>query len=31
MKAREIQDYFKKHADWVDWEKSVDTFKIGDP
>lgn len=31
MKAREIREYFRQHADWVNWEKSVDTFKMGDP
>jgi putative NIF3 family GTP cyclohydrolase 1 type 2 len=31
MKAREIREYFMKHAGWVDGSKTVDTFKCGDP
>jgi len=31
MKAREIQEFFLSHADWVDRARTVDTFKHGDP
>jgi len=31
MKAREIREYFLSHADWVNRETTVDTFKHGDP
>ena len=31
MKAREIREHFLQHADWVDRDRTVDTFKHGDP
>lgn len=31
MKAREVREFLLNQADWVDREKTVDTFKHGDP
>lgn len=31
MKARKIREYILSRADWVDKERTVDTFKHGDP
>jgi putative NIF3 family GTP cyclohydrolase 1 type 2 len=31
MKCRDVHEHLKKQGPWVDWKRTTDTFKAGDP
>ena len=31
MRCIDIHEHLRKHGDWVNWERTTDTFKAGDP
>ena len=31
IKAMDIHEHLRERGEWVDWERTTDTFKAGDP